>query len=144
MPKSDTYFAKGNQAAKKIKSNDLLLEAYRQYCEYIAAGKSKRGWRFEHPDLTITYRTMETYMQENPSVLDPIHIQVAETKGYDHWESLGKDMMTGKVKGAQPAIYQMFMRNKYDWDKENKVQTTHETEVRRIIKHWECDGAASS
>lgn len=109
---------KGNTYATKLKDPVVRQEAYRQYCQWIAGGNTKEAFVFEHPELTVTYKTMERYIRENPTEFPPIQKEVSEAKSYDHWLRLGKSMMLGEVKGAQPAIYQMFMRNKFGWDKE--------------------------
>ncbi len=56
----------GNQYNKKLKTPELKAEAYRQYCAHIAEGYSKENFWFEHPDLTITWETVETYIKKEP------------------------------------------------------------------------------
>ena len=107
-----------NQNGVKLKSPEVRKEAYRQYCEYISGGGTKEAWTFEHPDLTCTHKTIEKYMRENPLEFPPIHMDMAESKSYEHWLGLGKQMMLGRIEKCQPAIFQMFMRNKFDWDKD--------------------------
>lgn len=107
-----------NQNGLKLKDSNVRQEAYRQYCEYISGGGTKEAWTFEHPDLTCTNKTMEKYMRENPLEFPPIQKEVADSKSYEHWCTLGKRMMLGQIEKCQPAIFQMFMRNKFDWDKD--------------------------
>ncbi len=109
---------KGNKNAKKLTTPELRQEAYRQYCEWIAKGECKEAWCFEHPELTLTSKTMEKYIKENPIEFPSLHKELAEAKSLAHWTSLGKDMMTSQQR-CQPALYQMFMRNKFGWDKES-------------------------
>ena len=106
-----------NQNAVKLKTPEIKKEAYRQYCEYISKGGTKEAWTFEHPDITLTWKTMEKYIAEDPIEFPPIHKNIAESKSYEEWLKLGKQMMLGQVEKCQPAIYQMFMRNKFSWDK---------------------------
>jgi len=110
---------KGNRNAVKFKDPQIGKEAYRQYCEWISLGNSKEAWSFIHPTLTCTYKTMEKYIAENPIDFPPLHKEIAEAKSYEYWLNLGFKMMTGQMEKCQPAIYQMFMRNKFGWDKDN-------------------------
>lgn len=112
---------KGNKFATKLKEPAVRQEAYRQYCNWIANGWSKEAFVFDHPIHSVCHKTMERYIKENPTEFPIIHKEKAEAKSYEHWEKLGKQMMLGEIKGAQPAIYQMFMRNKFGWDKEEKI-----------------------
>jgi hypothetical protein len=107
----------GNTHALKFKGAELRQEAYRQYCEHIAKGKSQNSWYFEHPDLTITYKTMEKYISECPHEFPALQKEVAQMKGYNRWEQVVEDSAEGKNKDANTASLQMLMRNKFRWDK---------------------------
>jgi hypothetical protein len=124
----------GNKNATKLKTSELRKEAYRQYCEYIGGGGSKEEWYFEHTEITLTHQTMEKYIEEDPIEFPPHHKLIAEAKSYQHWVGLGKQMMLGKVEKCQPAIYQMFMRNKFGWDKETRVINSVEPDVKKFFK----------
>lgn len=79
---------------------------------------------------------MEKYIRQDVD-FDPIHKEIAEAKSLAHWEGLGMKMMLGEVKGCQPAIYQMFMRNKFGWDRDNNDQReTTEPLIKAIAKMW--------
>lgn len=108
-----------NKNGTKLKAPDIRQEAYKQYCDYLAKGLSKEGWYFEHPELTCTHKTMEKYIRENPLEFPPIQKEMAESKSYQVWEQRGIGMVQGLQEKCQPAIYQMFMRNKFGWDKES-------------------------
>lgn len=125
----------GNQHAVKLKTDELKLEAYRQYCQWISEGNSKEAWCFEHEYITLTWQTMENYIKNDPLVFNPIHKLIAECKSYSYWLQLGKKMMVGEMEKCQPAIYQMFMRNKFKWDKEEKKSLEDiESDLRRIAR----------
>lgn len=126
----------GNQLAKKLKTPELKEEAYKQYCEYLASGRSKEGWYFEHPELTLTWETMEKYIREEPQVFESYKKRVAEAKSFKEWETKGTDMLHGKMK-AETGLYQMFMRNKFGWDKEQKTSAVHESETRTLLEKFE-------
>jgi hypothetical protein len=133
---------KGNDNRLKVKSEESQKVVYEIYCQWLAAGRDKRGFVCEYIDEngkenSVTYQTVENYVKKNPSVLDP-HKQVcAESKGFACWEYTGIKMLNGEVKGCQPAIYQIFMRNKYGWDKEEKVSTVNESDACRFMEKIE-------
>ena len=122
----------GNQNALKLRDPDIRQEAYRQYCKWIGEGKSKESWTFVHPELTCIFKTMEKYIADNPVEFPPINKELAEATSLAVWEEKGQMMMTGKIKHCQPAIYQMFMRNKFKWDKDNTIQNV-ESKVDKIL-----------
>jgi len=124
----------GNKNAVKLTTPELKTEAYRQYCAWIASGWSKESFVFKHPELTISYKSMEKYIRENPVEFPPLHKEIAECESLHKWENEGVSMMQGKVDKCQPAIYQMMMRNKFKWDKEEKKEDTLEADVRTLIK----------
>jgi len=113
---------KGNQNNKKFKKGDTdsRREAYKQYCAWVASGKSRQSFVFEHPTLTCTYKTMDRYIREEPLNFPVEHMETAEAKSLAFWEALGFKMLVGEIVKCQPAIYQMFMRNKFGWDKEHR------------------------
>jgi hypothetical protein len=108
---------KGNKNAVKLTTLALKEQAYQQYCQWIASGRSKEGWTFKHPELSLTHKSMEKYIKEDPVVFPSINKELAEADSFANWETRGLDMISGRSK-AEPALYQMFMRNKFGWDKE--------------------------
>jgi hypothetical protein len=127
----------GNKNALKLKTPELKKEAYRQYCSWIASGKSKDGWKFHNSEISLTSKTMEKYIRENPDDFPSIHKEMAEADSFAFWEEIGIKMMLGQVEKPSPAVYQMFMRNKFGWDKETHTSSTSETDVRRLLARWE-------
>ena len=127
--------AKGNQSAKKLKTPELKKDAYEQYCAWIATGNSKESWKFKHPEMSLTSKTMEKYIRESDCDFPPIHKEMAEAESLRIWEERGLAMMLGQIEKCQPAIFQMFMRNKFGWDKENYgTKDTNEPLIRIIAK----------
>jgi len=108
--------APGNKNGTKIKDPDIRQEAYRQYCEHLAKGKSKRSWCFEHPELTCTWETFEKYL-ENEIEFDPIKMKVALVRGFNKWEQIAEEGASGDNEKVNTACLQMVMRNKFGWDK---------------------------
>jgi len=126
----------GNNSAQKLTTSKLKKMAYEQYCAHLAKGKSKRSWCFEHPDLTLTFETMEKYIL-NDREFAPLQKKIAEIKGYYVWEQVVEDSARGVNKDANTASLQMLMRNKFGWDKENSLQKdTAEPLVKRLAKKW--------
>jgi len=116
----------GNKYAVKLVSIELKKEAYDDYCKHIASGLSKDSWYFkDEKRLLCTYQTIESYMKEDTEVFPPIQMGIAKCKSKGVWEGKGIDMMDGK-RHCEPAIYQMFMRNKFDWDKPDKSVSAEE------------------
>jgi hypothetical protein len=128
---------KGNKYGLKLKDAEIRQMAFKQYCEHIAKGLPKRAWFFEHPQYTCTARTFEKYLAENPTEFPPLHTEVASCKSYQLWFERGQKMVMGEVEKCQPAVYQMIMRNMFDWDKENSGQKeSTEPLVKALAKIW--------
>src|SRR5580693_8700090 len=95
----------GNKNGTKLKEEELRQEAYRQYCEHIASGIPKEAWFFEHPydELkSLTHKTMEKYIKENPLEFPPIKKEQAESKSYNTWFKEGQKLMKGEYKNGSP------------------------------------------
>jgi hypothetical protein len=120
--KKQTHGNKGNQFGVALKDKDLRQEAYSNYCEWLTKGYPKKSWHFKNDKYHCSWETIEKYIQDK-SEFDPSQMDEALAKRYTHYIDLGLDMMLGKVDKCQPAIFQMFMRNMFDWDKEASQQT---------------------
>jgi hypothetical protein len=112
---------KGNRNAVKLSTPELKADAYKQYCDHLAKGKSKRSWYFEHPELQLTAETMEKYIASSPIDFVPIHKEIAQCKGFGYWEEVVEQSARGENQ-ANTASLQMLMRNKFDWDKEESKE----------------------
>jgi len=108
----------GSKNGLALKTIELKKEAYKQYCDWIALGYSKKSWFFKHPKHSVCWETMEKYIRDDPINLDPLQKKNAEALSLKVWEKKGITMMEGEIKNCQPAIYQMFMRNKFGWDRD--------------------------
>jgi len=105
----------GNNYAKKLKDKETKDKVYKDYCDHIATGKAHRSWYYDKDGLLLTWETMEKYIKEDEDI-DPLHKKKAVSASMRIWEERGLEMMLGKIEKCQPAIYQMFMRNKFGWD----------------------------
>lgn len=108
----------GNQNGVKLKDPDIRQMAYKDYCKHIATGNSKDSWYFEHEQLTCTAQTFDKYLKDELE-FNPIHKQIANAKGYQHWERIVHGSADGSNKEANTASLQMVMRNKFSWDKKD-------------------------
>ena len=115
--------SKGNKNACSLKTDELKAEAYRQYCEHIAKGYPKASWCFEHPTLTPTWESMESYIKADPTnpVFDTLKRKAAMAKNMAHWFGVLGSSANGSNPKASTASLQVIMRNIHGWDKENKV-----------------------
>lgn len=128
---------KGNKSRQKLKTKELRQLAYASYCDWIAQGHSMEAWSFEHPDISLTKRSIEKYIRDYPDELPIIKKEIAIAKSLKEWETKGLRMMIGQIEKCQPAIYQMFMRNKFGWDKEGTGQKEgHEPLIQKIANKW--------
>lgn len=76
-------------------------------------------------------------MAENPVEFLPLQKEIAECKSYATWFEKGTQMLTSDSKNCQPAIYQMIMRNMFDWDKETQSnKESSEPLIRSLAKKW--------
>lgn len=128
---------KGNQNNKKLTTSDLKRDAYEQYCAHLAKGKSKRSWTFKHPELMLTWETMEKYIANDPE-FDPIKKELALADGYLAWEQVAEDSAKGVNKDANTASLQMVMRNKFGWDKneDRKDREGFKPQVAKLLEIW--------
>ena len=112
-----------NNRAEKLKGNDLKHEAYLQYCAHISSGEPKQSFVFNHPELKVTWKTIEHLIKEinDEAVFPTFLMEEAKSKRYGVWMNEGKTLMKGGYKGGSPVIWQTIMRNMFrdvGWDQE--------------------------
>ena len=107
----------GEQRALALKTPELRIECYKQYCKHISLGRSKTSFVFNHPTASLTWETMEKYMGIYKDELDPDLMAVAEAMSFGVWETLLMDCASGRNQKANVAAIQIAMRNKFNWDK---------------------------
>ena len=110
----------GNQFGDKLNAKQKQ-QAYKQYCKHIASGLSKEAWSYKDPndnDLTIMWQTMESYIKDSPKAFNASQLGQAYATSRKFFEETGLAMMTGKNCRGNAAIFQIFMRNKFGWDRE--------------------------
>lgn len=137
----------GNQRGVKLKDASMRQEAFKQYCEWIASGMPKEAFFFDHPTHYACWETIESYIEKYPSEFPPHLIKKAMSKRYQYWFNKGKNLVEGRMEqmdrdvrgNPSPQVWQTIMRNMFKnigWDAEQVVRT-HETEVRKFLKHIE-------
>jgi hypothetical protein len=119
---------------KLVKFPEECQKAYKDYCAWLSQGNSIEAWCYESDVMTLSYKTMEKYIREFPHDFPPHHKEIALTKSLRIWEERGLEMMIGKIDKCQPAIFQMFMRNKFSWDKDtNANKNSNVTLVEKLL-----------
>lgn len=112
---------KGNKNAIKLRDSEIKKEAYKQYCAHLALGKDKKSWTFMHPTdplQSLTYKTMDKYIAQDPIEFPPILIQTAQAKSFEVFEELGMKLIKGQIRNGSPETWKTFMRNKFAWDRD--------------------------
>ena len=104
----------------KLKDPDVRQQAFNEYCEWLAKGKSSRSFTFESDLLSCTGQTIESYIKNNPTEFPSYKKEIAFNKGLAKWEMVVEESADGKNKDANTASLQMLMRNKYGWDRKEK------------------------
>lgn len=131
---------KGNKNKTVLTTPELKKEAFKQYCDHLAAGFPKRTWTFKHPTLSLGMRSMENYIKNYPIDFPISQVEIALAKGENKWIEMGMNMMLGKIEGkVQPAIFQIMMRNIYKWDREDLQHKTVKTEAELLLRSWKGD-----
>jgi len=125
----------GNTFNNKLyKHPEECQKAFNKYMEWIGSGKSIESFCYESNVMSITYKTLEKYIKEFPEDFPPSQKEQAQAKSLAVWEERGLTMMLGQIEKCQPAIFQMFMRNKFGWDKEDMTKkNSNETLVEKFL-----------
>lgn len=113
---------------KKLKTEELKKEAYRQYCAHISQGIPKKAWKFKHPEISLTWETMEKYIKEEPDTFDPTQKKMAEADALFMWFDYLSQSAKGKNREANVASLQIILRNMFAWDRENPHSKNENTE----------------
>jgi hypothetical protein len=125
----------GNQNACKLLDPVTRKKVYDAYVSWLSKGKSKKSFHYEDELTIATYLTVEKYMKEDPE-FNPIHIQQAYAKGYAKWEQIVEDSASGINEKANTASLQMVMRNKFDWDKEDKSKSAADVAKLELLEKF--------
>jgi len=129
----------GNKNAVKLTTPELKREAYRQYCQHLIEGWPKEAWCFEHPDMSLTWETIEKYIEEGDETdFPPILMKMAKAKRYKYWFGEGKTLMKGGYQNGSPVVWQTIMRNMFKeqkWDAKEIIQDNGPTVPTKIMIH---------
>jgi hypothetical protein len=116
----------GNTKGLALKDPEMRQRAYKSFCEHRAKGKAIKSWYFIEGDSACTWQTMQEYMKDTVE-FNPIQKDIAESEGYQLWETITEQSANGKNKNANTASLQMVMRNKFGWDKDKEKDRIIET-----------------
>ena len=109
----------GNTTAERYQSDEEKQAIYRQYCEHLSKGYSKESF------VPCDYRTVESYVEKYPDVLQPEKMQQALRKGQLWWEKTGMEGMLGKLVGTFSSGTWVFnMKNRYGWTNKQEIDHT--------------------
>lgn len=130
----------GNDYAVKLKDKETKDKVYKDYCQWIASGKNHKAWRYKSDDLTLSYKCIEHYIATDKD-FPLIHKEIAISESLEIWEERGIGMMLGQIDKCQPAIFQMFMRNKFGWDSKTEDPSISKNEgtLEKIASNLEQD-----
>lgn len=119
---------------QKLHTKELKLEAFRQYCEHISKGRSKYTWYLDHPDVTLTWETFETYLANDTEEIFSIEIlKTAQAHGYRFWEEFVIDCAKMSIPHDTNALA-MIMRNKYKWDRQDTQVSDLKAQVSVLLE----------
>ncbi len=122
---------------KALGTPDLRKKAFKQFCDWVSKGNSPYTWVFVHPTAKISGFRMNSYMKEFPEDMPPVDYEIAQAKSLHYWEGIGKELLNGVgPRKGNPAIYQMFMRNKFGWDKADNKKDKDDQLKTELVKFF--------
>ena len=125
---------KGNKWGIKIKDPETRQKAYESFCAHLAKGKNVKSWWYEDDEVVCSYQTMLSYIKDEAE-FSPLKKLIAESQGYNKWENIAEQSADGTNKNANTASLQMVMRNKFGWDKEQRVrEIPNDSSITDLIK----------
>jgi len=130
----------GNTNGTKLKDPATRQQAYKQYCDHIASGYPKQAFFFKHPTDSVSWATLERYIEENPIEFDSSKMEEAQSERFKLWLDKGNCLVNGKYKGGSPVVWQVIMRNifkKDGWDQDMLNNNNNQTDARKAINHFE-------
>lgn len=101
---------KGNKYPQKLKTPEQRKEAFRLFCEHLAAGYSPRT--FHKPVIEETIMNM---MREYKHEFEADALKLAKAEGLHQWEAMGKLGTMGKLKGFNASSWKFIVMNKLGW-----------------------------
>lgn len=113
-------------STKPLTAEELIVEAYADYCDHIAHGYPKEAWGFYRDDVSVSKVTMERYIKLHPELCPIVLLENAQASNYKVWFSVVADSARGDNLKANTTSLGMIMRNIHDWDK--KVEKEDRTD----------------
>ena len=109
-PKGKAGAPLGNKNAEKFTTPAERKEAFKAFCEHIAAGYSQDT--FHKP---CVFNTIMKMISDYPDEFDQEVLLMAKAEGKFFWESMGKLGAMGKIKGFNQQSWWRNMQNKLGW-----------------------------
>ncbi|HSX38930.1 MAG TPA: hypothetical protein VLE95_08960 [Chlamydiales bacterium] len=137
MPKKLSLARPGNKNGVILKDPAIRQLAYKDFCKHIANGYPQECWSFDQDGYRCSYQTMLAYIKNDTvGEFDPILKEQAHSKSYKKLYGVGLNLMTGKIQGGSPVVWQTIMRNvnrRFGWDREEIIQDS-KTHVERLAQ----------
>lgn len=102
-----------------LKTPEERLEAFKQYCEHVAAGWPVLSFVSTGLKKNIAGEGMETYLKNFAHELPMEMLEHARAKRFQHWLGEGVKLMRGGYQHGSPVVWQTMMRNMFKsigWD----------------------------
>lgn len=127
-----------NKNSMSLKEPEERLKAYQSYCKHISDGYPKKAWSYRNGEFKCSWETMENYIKEFTTDLDPFLMRESHANSYKDWFDKGRNLSDGKVKGhPSPHTYAVIMRNMFNWDRDTREpERHHETHAETIFNQW--------
>lgn len=102
---------------EKMVKLGICNEVYESFLTHISKGHSIDAFSYREENFSLSWQTLNEYIKKRPDLFNPDLMIEAKAIAKKYWENVCFQAARGEMKGHSPAVLQMIMRNKYDWDK---------------------------
>ena len=135
----------GNDFGLAIKDPEMRQRAFKDFCRHIAEGYPVGAWSYREGEIGCVWRTMLSYLDNNPDEFHALLKEEAHCHGYKKWFEKGVNLTDGKVKGnPSPQTWATIMRNMFQWDKDKKDASDETKSISALQKIAQFLGTAQS
>lgn len=128
----------GNKFALNLKTPEKRRQVFEHFCQWIAQGNPKNGWFYEDDEVTLSWKSLDNYLRNYPEEFTQEEVEISRSKGLMKWVKEGRQILFQEVKG-DVAMYQMFMRNLYKWDRPDKSEedeSDNQSFLKKMASAW--------
>ncbi|MCX6162696.1 MAG: hypothetical protein NTV87_15350 [Ignavibacteriae bacterium] len=114
---------KGSKLALKYETEKEQLQLINRYCKHIASGYSKESFEEAGHETVLRYAEkliIESGKTEEFTIYGTVLIHRALRVSQKQWEHWGIQGMLNKIPFFNSQIWALNMRNRFNWDKEDK------------------------